>query len=91
MTPTNNAVRNQQPVPFSKAEAIMNNATNTPPQAINSAPRLAYTVQEVAEMLAVSPKTIYRLVDRGLLKSSKALRHLRITRQSIEAFLEATT
>ena len=38
MTPTNNAVRNQQPVPFSKAEAIMNNATNTPPQAINSAP-----------------------------------------------------
>ncbi len=53
--------------------------------------RLAYTSQEAAQMLAVTPKTIYRLVDRGLLKSSKALRHLRITRQSLEQFMVETS
>lgn len=31
-------------------------------------PRRAYRVSEVAEMLGVTPKTIYRWIDKGLLK-----------------------
>ena len=49
--------------------------------------RLAYSAQEVAGMLGVSRKSVYRLADRGLLRASKALRHLRITRESLEDFL----
>src|SRR5437016_4590162 len=39
--------------------------------------RLAFSVKEVALILGVSEKTVRRLVQRGLLRSSKALRHLR--------------
>ena len=56
-----------------------------------SLPRLVYSVEEVASMLNVSSKTVYRLVDRGLLKATKALRHLRITASSIEQFLKETS
>jgi excisionase family DNA binding protein len=48
---------------------------------------LVYTASEAAALLKVDEKTIYRLVARGLLKANKAIRHLRITRASIEAFL----
>lgn len=50
-------------------------------------PELVYTASEAASILKVNQKTIYRLVDRNLLHASKALRHLRITRKSLEAFL----
>ncbi len=50
-------------------------------------PELVFTVRETAQILKVSDKTVYRLVDRGLLKASKALRHLRITRSSLEEFV----
>src|SRR5437667_7856697 len=53
--------------------------------------RLAFSVKEVALILGVSEKTVRRLVQRGLLRSSRALRHLRITRAEIEKFLERTT
>ena len=53
--------------------------------------RLAYTANETAEMLGLSPKTVYRLIERGLLKSVGALRHKRITRTEIERFLKTTT
>lgn len=53
--------------------------------------RMAYSVAEVAAMLNISSKTVYRLVDRRLLKASKALRHLRITTASIEQFLKETS
>ncbi len=49
--------------------------------------RLAYSVREVAAMLNVSSKSVRRLLARDLLKASKALRHLRITRASLESFL----
>lgn len=48
---------------------------------------LVYTTKEAATRLKVSHKTIYRLVDRGLLKAAKTLRHLRITRESLDNFL----
>jgi len=54
-------------------------------------PVLVYTVGETATILKTSQKTVYRLINRGLLKASKALRHIRITKTSIEAFLDQTT
>lgn len=56
-----------------------------------SLPRLAYSVEEVASMMNVSTKTVYRLVDRRLLKASKAMRHLRITAASLTEFINSTS
>ena len=51
---------------------------------------LALTVEEAAIALNVSTKTIRRLLLRGVLTSSKALRKKLIPRQQIEGFLKAT-
>ena len=53
-------------------------------------PRLAFSVAETAQMLGVCDKTIRRLVARGLLRRSRALRHLLIPRSEIERFLKET-
>ena len=53
--------------------------------------RRMYTVREVAGQINVTEKTVYRLVARGLLKASKALRHLRIPAESVEEFIRSTT
>ena len=50
-------------------------------------PRLAYTVEEVAEMLKVAPKTIRRRIDAGVLKTLPGIRHKRITASSLEQFM----
>jgi excisionase family DNA binding protein len=61
------------------------------PVSLQPAPeRLAYSVQETAALLGVSDKTVRRLVDRKLLRVSRALRHLRIPKKEIERFLEAS-
>lgn len=52
--------------------------------------RVFYSVPEVSEMFGVSNKSVYRLLARGLLKSSSALRHKRISRASIEEFMTTT-
>jgi excisionase family DNA binding protein len=54
-------------------------------------PRLFYSAREVSQMLNVDEKTVYRLIQRGLLKASVALRHKRIPAQSISEFVETTT
>lgn len=54
-------------------------------------PRLAYSVRETAEVLGVSHKTVLRLLQRGLLKSSGAMRHKMIPVKEIERFLRETT
>ena len=54
-------------------------------------PQLVYTVEETAEILKVSQKTVYRLVERECLHAVKALRHLRISKKSLEQFLATTT
>jgi excisionase family DNA binding protein len=54
-------------------------------------PQYVYTVEETAEILKVSHKTVYRLVDRNYLHATKALRHLRITKKSLDQFLTATS
>jgi len=53
--------------------------------------RLFYSAAEVGAMFGVSTKTVYRLLDRGLLKSSSALRHKRISKASIDEFMAKTT
>jgi excisionase family DNA binding protein len=50
-------------------------------------PKLVYTVGETAEILKVSHKTVYRLINRKYLHAIKALRHLRITKKSLDQFL----
>ncbi len=56
-----------------------------------SLPRpLVFTVEESAAALHVSTKTIRRLLYRGVLTSSRALRKKLIPRQQIEEFLKAT-
>jgi excisionase family DNA binding protein len=53
-------------------------------------PRLAYTMEETAKILGVSYITVHRLLKRGLLRSSSALRHKLIPGSEIERFLKAT-
>jgi hypothetical protein len=52
--------------------------------------KLAYTVDESALALGLSPNTIYRLIARGLLKSAGALRHKVIPVTEIQRFLNDT-
>jgi excisionase family DNA binding protein len=53
-------------------------------------PKLAYSPEEAAQVLGVCRDTIYRLLKRGLLRSSSALRHKVIPHVEIERFLKAT-
>lgn len=48
-------------------------------------------MHETAAILGVSYITIHRLLKRGLLKSSTALRHKLIPMTEIQRFLKATT
>lgn len=53
--------------------------------------RLALSISEVAALLGVSSKTIRRLIARGLLRPSRALRHIRISRVEVLRYLKDTT
>ena len=53
-------------------------------------PRLAYTVKETAQMLGVCYFTVYRLIQRGFLRSSGATRTKLIPKKEIERFLNST-
>jgi len=57
---------------------------------LNGSTRVLYTVVEVSEMFGISTKSVYRLLARGLLKSSSALRHKRISKASIDEFVATT-
>lgn len=52
---------------------------------------MSFTVKQAAEALGVSNATVYRLLTRGLLRSSSALRTKVIPRTEIERFLKETT
>jgi excisionase family DNA binding protein len=52
--------------------------------------RIAFSIKETAAMLGVCDKTVRRLISRGLLRPSRALRHLLISRQEIDRFLKDT-
>ena len=50
-------------------------------------PRLAYRVEEVADMLDVNQVTVRRLVTRRLLKRAPGLRHVRVTAESVRRYV----
>ena len=52
--------------------------------------RLAYSRQETAKLLGVSPITIDRLAKRGLLRPSRAIRRPLYSKAEIQRFLEET-
>ena len=54
-------------------------------------PRLAYKLKESAEILGVSEKSIRRLIARGLLKPSRALRHIIVPATELAEFLRRTS
>ena len=63
----------------------------TPQQQVDPQPaRLAYSVQETARMLGVCDKSMRRLILRGLLRPSRALRHILVSKQEIDRFLSDT-
>jgi hypothetical protein len=53
--------------------------------------RLAFSMKETADILGVSSISVWRLLKRGLLKSSNALRRKIISRVEIERFLKETS
>lgn len=57
------------------------------PEKQSALPKLAYTMAEAAQVLGVSYITVHRLLKRGLLKSSSALRTKIIPHREIERFL----
>jgi excisionase family DNA binding protein len=46
-----------------------------------------YTVEEIAEKLRVSPRTVYRMVQRGEIRGLRVGDLYRIPRESFEAFM----
>jgi hypothetical protein len=52
--------------------------------------KFAYSLKETAGLLGLCEKTVYRLIQRGLLKSSGALRTKLISEKEIQRFLAAT-
>lgn len=52
---------------------------------------LLFPVSRVAGMFSISKKSVHRLLKRGLLESSSALRHKMVTRASIEKFMSNTS
>lgn len=50
--------------------------------------RLAYTPAEVAKMLALTPQTVYRLINQGELKARRVgTRNFRIAKADLDAYL----
>jgi excisionase family DNA binding protein len=70
---------------MSKNTPTPENSEETP-----ALPRLAYTMQETADILGVSYITVHRLLKRGLLKCSSAVRHKLIPASEIKRFLKDT-
>jgi excisionase family DNA binding protein len=58
--------------------------TNAPDNLENK--QRAYTIDEAAKAMGISSKSIRRLIDRGLLKKSKALQKIIIPAAEIERF-----
>ena len=53
-------------------------------------PRLAYSMREAAEALGVSYISMHRLIKRGLIMSSSALRTKLIPAAELQRFLESS-
>jgi predicted transcriptional regulator len=74
------------------------NPTNTTPVTVTAKTaseiqhgRLAYSIAETALILGISQRSVHRLLKRGLIRGSKALRKIIIARTEIDKFLTETT
>jgi excisionase family DNA binding protein len=75
-----------------RAEASEEKATATHNPTDNAGlPRLAFTMKETAQILGVSYITVHRLLKRGKLRASDAIRNKVIPRTEIEKFLREST
>jgi len=54
-------------------------------------PKIGYDLEEAATILGISYESVRRLVKRGLLKPSRALRRPILSRIELERFLADTT
>ncbi len=52
-----------------------------------SLPRIGYKIKEAAQICGVSPITIRRAIERGLLKPCRAFRHPLIPRDQLEKLI----
>lgn len=52
------------------------------------AARIAYSPAEVAELLGLSRKAIYRAIERGELRASRVTNRLRIRSADVDAWLD---
>jgi excisionase family DNA binding protein len=59
-------------------------------QAILPKNKRLYSLKETAVELNLSEATVRRLIDRGLLRTSKATRHIRIPKEQIDNFVRTT-
>ena len=48
---------------------------------------MAYTVDEVAAILKVNPRTVYRMLERGELRGFKVGTLWRVPQEALEAFM----
>lgn len=73
-----------------RAEASESKATSAqnPTATLAALPRLAYTMRETADIIGVSYITVHRLLKRGKLRASDALRNKVIPKTEIERFLK---
>jgi hypothetical protein len=70
---------------------LTHNQAKVKPESVSPPlPRLAYSLRETAEILGISYISAFRLTQRGLLKSSSALRCKLIPASEIERFLTST-
>jgi hypothetical protein len=53
-------------------------------------PRGAYTTREAAQFLRISIPTLHRLVERGLLRPSRGIRHLSYSQEEMLRYLRDT-
>jgi len=60
----------------------------TAPTAAPTVEPLTYSVTETATVLGVSLPTVYRLVARGVLRPLPGLRHKRLPKRQVHAFVE---
>ena len=74
-----------------KASESKATATQNPTPTLAALPRLAFSMKETAEILGVSYITVHRLLKRGKLRASDAIRNKVIPRTEIERFLREST
>lgn len=73
----------------SETTATQNQTTTSKPA--SPLPRLAYTMRETAAIIGVSYITVHRLLKRGKLRASDAIRNKVIPHTEIERFLKEST